>query len=173
MWFEPTGRSSTTSRSRSIAAIKLNFSPDPLTVRSSVFTFLPYGSDNYVSSDKETGGLDRTNRGADRRVSREVGPRPSRARPAKRQRYAQIYAVCRRHSRWPAQLVDAQGILEKVRGIADTGLLVAVVNSRDAHHTWSVRIADQVAEPLLTCAPILPETAFDLGHVDCVFEPLS
>src|SRR5438046_684700 len=64
-------------RSRSIAAIGLNFSPDPLTVRSSVFTFLPYGSDNYFSSDKKAGRLDRTNRRADRRVSGEVDPRPS------------------------------------------------------------------------------------------------
>src|SRR6266581_5247704 len=36
----------------------INFSPDPLTVRSSVFTFLPYGSDNYFSSDKKAGRLD-------------------------------------------------------------------------------------------------------------------
>src|SRR5204862_6760280 len=71
----PAGRSSTTCRSRSIGAIGLNHSPDPLTVRSAVFTFLPYGSDNYFSSDKKTGWLDRTNRGADRRVSREVDPR--------------------------------------------------------------------------------------------------
>src|SRR5438046_7272753 len=78
MWFEPTGRSSTTSRSRSIAAIKLNFSPDPLTVRSSVFTFLPYGSDNYFSSDKKAGGMDRTDRGADRRVARSVDSGTSR-----------------------------------------------------------------------------------------------
>src|SRR5438309_10162332 len=49
---------------------RINLSPDPLTVRSAVFTFLPYGSDNYFSSDKKTGWLDRTNRGADRSVSR-------------------------------------------------------------------------------------------------------
>src|SRR4029077_10842551 len=55
----PAGRSSTTSPSRSIAAIGLNFSPDPLTVRNSVFTFLPYGSDNYFSSDKKASGMDR------------------------------------------------------------------------------------------------------------------
>jgi ABC-type multidrug transport system ATPase subunit len=42
----------------SIAAIGLNLSPDPLTVRSSMFTFLPYGSDNYFSSDKKTSGMD-------------------------------------------------------------------------------------------------------------------
>src|SRR5262249_40506072 len=30
----------------------------PLTVRSFVFTSLPYGSDNYFSSDKKAGGLD-------------------------------------------------------------------------------------------------------------------
>ncbi len=49
-------------------------SPDPLTVRSSVFTFLPYGSDNYFSSDKKAGGMDRTGRRANGRVPRPVHP---------------------------------------------------------------------------------------------------
>jgi hypothetical protein len=65
-----------------------------------------------------------------------------------------------------AQFVDAQGILEKVRGIADTGLLVALVNPRDAHHTWALHVGEQVAEPLLTCEPVLAETAFHLGNVE-------
>src|SRR5437667_12840493 len=41
--FRRPGRSLTTSRLRSIAAIGSDFSPDPLTVRSSLFTCLPYG----------------------------------------------------------------------------------------------------------------------------------
>src|SRR6266498_1120131 len=48
--------------------------PDPLTVRSSVFTFLPYGSYNYFSSDKKTSGMDRAGRRANGRVPRPVHP---------------------------------------------------------------------------------------------------
>src|SRR5437773_1817758 len=50
----------------------INFSPDPLTVRSSVFTFLPYGSDNYFSSDKKAGRLDRAGGCANGRLARAV-----------------------------------------------------------------------------------------------------
>jgi uncharacterized protein len=60
-----------------------------------------------------------------------------------------------------------------VRGIADTGLLVALVNSRDAHHTWALHVAEQVAEPLLTCEPVLAETAFHLGNVELILEMVS
>ena len=60
-----------------------------------------------------------------------------------------------------------------MRGIADTGLLVALVNSRDAHHTWALRVAEQVAEPLLTCEPVLAETAFHLGNVELILEMVS
>ena len=60
-----------------------------------------------------------------------------------------------------------------MRGIADTGLLVALVNSRDAHHAWAVRVAEQVAEPLLTCEPVLAETAFRIGNVELILEMVS
>jgi predicted nucleic acid-binding protein len=49
-----------------------------------------------------------------------------------------------------------------VNGIADTGLLVAFANRDDDHHDWAVRIAASVTEPLLTCEPVLAETAFHL-----------
>ena len=45
-------------------------------------------------------------------------------------------------------------------------LPVALVNSRDAHHAWALRVAEQVAEPLLTCEPVLAETAFHIGNVE-------
>lgn len=60
-----------------------------------------------------------------------------------------------------------------MRGIADTGLLVALVNSRDAHHTWALHVVEQVAEPLLTCEPVLAETAFHLGNVELILEMVS
>jgi predicted nucleic acid-binding protein len=60
-----------------------------------------------------------------------------------------------------------------VTGIADTGFLVAFANSRDLHHSWAVSVAGQVAEPLLTCEPVLAEAAFHLGDVALVFEMIA
>jgi uncharacterized protein len=51
-----------------------------------------------------------------------------------------------------------------VKGIADTGFLVAFANRDDAHHEWAVRLASRVTEPLLTCEPVLAETAFHLQN---------
>ena len=49
-----------------------------------------------------------------------------------------------------------------MKGIADTGFLVAFANARDQHHAWAVRLAEQVTDPLLTCEAVLAETAFHL-----------
>jgi len=49
-----------------------------------------------------------------------------------------------------------------VKGIADTGFLVAFANRNDRHHEWAVGIARGVTEPLLTCEAVLAETAFHL-----------
>jgi predicted nucleic acid-binding protein len=49
-----------------------------------------------------------------------------------------------------------------VKGIADTGFLVAFANRSDAHHAWAARLAERVTEPLLTCEAVLAETAFHL-----------
>ena len=49
-----------------------------------------------------------------------------------------------------------------MKAIADTGLLVAFCNRRDAHHQWALELAEQVTEPLLTCDAVLAETAFHL-----------
>jgi len=49
-----------------------------------------------------------------------------------------------------------------VKGIADTGFLVAFANRNDRHHEWAVRVAERVTEPLLTCEAVLAETAFHL-----------
>jgi uncharacterized protein len=50
-----------------------------------------------------------------------------------------------------------------VKGIADTGFLVAFVSRNDRHHDWAVSLAEHQAEPLLTCESVLSETAFHLG----------
>lgn len=49
-----------------------------------------------------------------------------------------------------------------MKGIADTGFLVAFANANDKHHAWAVQIAADVMEPLLTCEAVMAETAFHL-----------
>jgi uncharacterized protein len=60
-----------------------------------------------------------------------------------------------------------------MRGIADTGFLVALVNSRDSHHEWALRVAEQATEPLLTCEPVLAETAFHLRNGGLVLQMVT
>ena len=59
-----------------------------------------------------------------------------------------------------------------MKGIADTGFLVAFANRTDAHHAWAVRIAQGITEPLLTCEAVLAEAAFHLESVPLVLEML-
>jgi uncharacterized protein len=49
-----------------------------------------------------------------------------------------------------------------MKGIADTGFIVAAGDRDDRHHTWAVNIARGVTEPLLTCEAVLAEAAFHL-----------
>lgn len=49
-----------------------------------------------------------------------------------------------------------------MKGIADTGFLVAFANRNDAHHEWAVQVAERLTEPLLTCEAVLAEAAFHL-----------
>jgi uncharacterized protein len=55
-----------------------------------------------------------------------------------------------------------------VKGIADTGFLVAFANANDKHHRWATQIAAGVTEPLLTCEAVLAETAFHLENTALV-----
>ena len=57
-----------------------------------------------------------------------------------------------------------------MKGIADTGFLVAFVSRDDAYHDWAVELAEQFDEPLLTCEAVLAETAFHLRNCKTVFE---
>jgi len=59
-----------------------------------------------------------------------------------------------------------------VKGIADTGFLVAFANRNDRYHQWALRVAERVTEPLLTCEPVLAETAFHLRSVPLVLAML-
>lgn len=49
-----------------------------------------------------------------------------------------------------------------MKGIADTGFLVAFANANDRYHEWASQLAHGVTEPLLTCEAVLAETAFHL-----------
>jgi uncharacterized protein len=60
-----------------------------------------------------------------------------------------------------------------VKGIADTGFLVAFAARRDIHHEWALSVAEQVAEPLLTCEAVLAEAAFHLQDVGLVLEMIA
>jgi len=55
-----------------------------------------------------------------------------------------------------------------MKGIADTGFIVAFVNRNDQHHAWALEIGRRVNDPLLTCEPVLAEAAFHLGSVPLV-----
>ena len=49
-----------------------------------------------------------------------------------------------------------------MKGIADTGFIVAFARRNDQHHVWAVNIAQRITEPLLTCEAVLAEAAFQL-----------
>ena len=47
-----------------------------------------------------------------------------------------------------------------MRGIADTGFLVAFLNRKDRFHHWDLEIAREAEVPLLTCEAVLAEVAY-------------
>ena len=49
-----------------------------------------------------------------------------------------------------------------MKGIADTGFIVAAARLNDQHHAWAAQIAREATEPLLTCEAVLAEAAFHL-----------
>jgi predicted nucleic acid-binding protein len=49
-----------------------------------------------------------------------------------------------------------------MKGIADTGFIVAAGDRDDRHHEWAATLARSVTEPLLTCEAVLAEAAFHL-----------
>ena len=60
-----------------------------------------------------------------------------------------------------------------MKGIADTGFLVAFVSRDDAYHDWAVGLAGELTEPLLTCEAVLAETAYNLRNSSVIFEMLN
>ncbi|MGA9042249.1 MAG: hypothetical protein WB421_17080 [Terriglobales bacterium] len=50
-----------------------------------------------------------------------------------------------------------------MKGIADSGLVVAFGNRDDRYHSWAIDVARTITEPLLTCEAVLAESAFHLN----------
>ncbi len=55
-----------------------------------------------------------------------------------------------------------------MKGIADTGFIVALGNRHDRHHAWAAGLVHGVTEPLLTCESVLSEAAFHLSSTSYV-----
>ena len=55
-----------------------------------------------------------------------------------------------------------------MKGIADTGFLVAFANRNDRHHDWAVGVAERLTEPVLTCEAVLAQASFHLQNVPIV-----
>jgi predicted nucleic acid-binding protein len=60
-----------------------------------------------------------------------------------------------------------------MKGIADTGFLVAFAARRDRFFPWAHALAERVEEPLLTCEAVLAETAFHLRNSALVLRMLE
>lgn len=52
-----------------------------------------------------------------------------------------------------------------MRIVLDTGPLVALLNRRDAFHTWSVEQASKLSPPFFTCEAVIAEAHFLLTGV--------
>lgn len=57
-----------------------------------------------------------------------------------------------------------------MKGIADTGLIVAFLNRDDRYHEWALEIARSVSEPLLTCESVISEAGFQVGSIQWVLD---
>ena len=57
-----------------------------------------------------------------------------------------------------------------MKGIADTGFIIAFLNPDDLYHRWAVDVAPQFSEPLITAEAVLAEAAYYLRKTDVVLE---
>ena len=60
-----------------------------------------------------------------------------------------------------------------MKGIADTGFVVAFLNRDDRYHDWAKEIGKGISDPLLTCEAVLAETAFQVESVSRVLALLQ
>lgn len=66
------------------------------------------------------------------------------------------------HDDEPLRLTScsARITLRLIRSAIDTGPLVALLNSRDAHHRWATQTLDKISPPLHTCEAVVSEACF-------------
>jgi predicted nucleic acid-binding protein len=60
-----------------------------------------------------------------------------------------------------------------MKGIADTGFVVAFARRNDRYHDWALDVAKGLTEPLLTCEAVLAESAFHLESSSYVLSLLK
>ena len=60
-----------------------------------------------------------------------------------------------------------------MKGIADTGFLIAFLDRNDAYHSWAVSVAREIETPLLTCEAVLAEAAFQRRSVHAVLQMIN
>jgi predicted nucleic acid-binding protein len=59
-----------------------------------------------------------------------------------------------------------------VKKIADSGLIIAALDERDAHHAWARKILENESPPWYTCEVVLAEICASLGTADPALEML-
>jgi predicted nucleic acid-binding protein len=60
-----------------------------------------------------------------------------------------------------------------VRRIADSGLLIAALDERDAYHSWARRLLEREPPPWLVCEAVLVEVSASIGSPEPVLEMLQ
>jgi len=60
-----------------------------------------------------------------------------------------------------------------MKGIADTGFIVAFARRNDQYHDWATDVAKGITEPLLTCEAVLAEASFHLESSSYVLSLLQ
>jgi predicted nucleic acid-binding protein len=60
-----------------------------------------------------------------------------------------------------------------MKGIADTGFIVAFARQNDEHHTWALDLSKEITEPLITCEAVLAEASFHLESSSYVLSLLD
>ena len=60
-----------------------------------------------------------------------------------------------------------------MRKIADSGLIIAALDERDAHHLWARNLVEHEPPPWLVCEPVLTEIAASVGTPRPVLEMLA
>ncbi len=59
-----------------------------------------------------------------------------------------------------------------LKKIADAGLLIAALDSRDEYHGWARQVLEREAPPWLVCEPVLAEISASIGTAEPVLEML-